>query len=152
MKSTIKRILLFCFTASVLWSCNCDDYDEPTSLISKEAAIQMHQTYLNNQHQIINDSLGIIDYTDVTFDFEDFENFIKKAKHIARDSGYTDLGLRVYFAANRGGDGIARSTVFVVPTYNVEDPGIEGGGDDDNMDLYYNMGDVGNNTDDLNND
>ncbi len=133
------------FSAFVV-SCCCPTNPAPNGMISDATALEMQNLYLENQHAFINEALGLPpgptegDNINVHFDLADFEEYICLIKKIAKDSSYSNLGLRVYFGAKLYKNGIPKSTLFFAPTFkdslnNPKDylPGS-----------YYNMGDVGN--------
>ena len=94
-------------------------------LISYKEAQVLENEYIDVRYAIINDSLfkdsKRKDTREFWFSMETMEQYLAYVKREAKDKGYTDLGLRIYFAAYpkdfkdpRGDPGF--STVFIVPT------------------------------------
>ncbi|MDC7993893.1 hypothetical protein [Altibacter sp. HG106] len=119
----------------LLQSCCCNDADEPTGLIDCSIAVEMNETYLSSNPGATGD---------VTFDFKEMQDYFCKIEEVAKDSSYTNLGFRVYFAETDGPNGVRVNTVFFAPTY-------ESGGNTFVMtELLKDHGDIGNNGGDIN--
>ncbi len=94
-------------------------------LISYKEAQVLEKEFIDTRYKIINDSLfkdsKRKDTREFWFSMEVMEQYIAYVKQEAKNKGYRDLGLRIYFAAYpknfkdpRGDPGF--STVFIVPT------------------------------------
>lgn len=100
-------------------------------LISYKEAQVLKNEYIDVRYAIINDSLfkdsKRKDTREFWFSMETMEQYLAYVKQEAKDKGYTDLGLRIYFAAYpkdfkdpRGDPGF--STVYIWPTIGENHP------------------------------
>lgn len=94
-------------------------------LISYQEAQNLENEYVRGRYRIINDSLFKDSQRKDTryfwFSMKTMQEYLDYVKGEAKTKGYTDLGLRIYFAAypknfsdSRGDPGF--STVFIQPT------------------------------------
>ncbi|MFK5973046.1 MAG: hypothetical protein QM485_07170 [Flavobacteriaceae bacterium] len=100
-------------------------------LISYTEAQVLKNQYIETRYAIINDSLfkgsERKDTREFWFSMETMELYLAYVKQEAKEKGYTDLGLRIYFAAYpkdfndpRGDPGF--STVYIWPTIEENHP------------------------------
>lgn len=100
-------------------------------LISYKEAQVLKNEYIDTRYAIINDSLfknsKRKDTREFWFSMETMEQYLAYVKQEAKDKGYTDLGLRIYFAAYpkgfkdpRGDPGF--STIYIWPTIEENHP------------------------------
>lgn len=106
----------------------------PKGTISVNEAKQLENLYKTEFYEDINEIMaqkypsydGAV--RDVWFSLSELKAYIKQVESYAKDKGYSDLGMRIYFGAEEkmGQDGMLypRQTVFFVPTCSDTPSGI----------------------------
>lgn len=91
----------------------------PQNIITENEAATMRALFINNQYQFINDGLALNnlnapkDKSHITFELADIKLYIALLEQVATQENYTNLGLRIYYAAKPDDNGIPQMSVFM---------------------------------------
>ena len=111
-------ILLFKCCSENTNSCASLDFENSPHKITDSLANEMEELYKVNQYNIINNSLGIVDYREYWFPLQEVKSFLCYVEQKADSLNYdkNTLGIRVYNAAKTE-NGKVKSSIFMTGTY-----------------------------------
>lgn len=98
---------------------NSLENNQPLNIITDAEAATMRALFINNQYQFINAGLAQNsidapkDKSHITFELADLKRYIALLEQVATQENYTNLGLRIYYAAKPDDNGFPQMSIFM---------------------------------------